>query len=536
MAQEHYDRLGIQPGATEREVRRAYRALLFELEEQGMQTAEYPEKRRQLDEAFEFCLERAQPNVGAEPGGPTLEPGGTSKGTQRIALRLGIGLIAIAALFVGWQALRERLVDPYGDSPADTKGWVAAIEETPQGTRAVAFKPDGTKVEMSRPAGGATDTEVVWRPDGDRLFVISSREGASFDVFRWNPVDGRVERRSVGSRAKSALYFGPAGWPGLENSGLVVSGGSVFAYNQREQSLEQVLPPQFKERRTVGGSADAQGTVGQMEALYKEIGTSFVRAYWGRDRKWVWAVMGTETGQALVYQPLVPPKLEDGTDGPFPSPSRLVAADRIELTVDKDGQAFVVAHGEVELDLMRTAGYSEKYQAELAKRTAAAGLEAIASESERTAIIATIEDGVEAALQSEEKQATDARAYFVVADGGPAGSIQPLYGLAGPGRTFEQPAASPSDDRVLIVAVLEKGPDGKPARSLVIISRSSEPVGVTVGDVSDPAWSADGQSIVFINRDQEGKKGVFVANLAGKEMKQVGKGGDYSRPAISPKG
>jgi hypothetical protein len=340
----------------------------------------------------------------------------------------------------------------------------------------------------------------------------------------------------VGSRAKSALYFGPAGWPDLENSGLVVSGGSVFSYNQRLQSLEQVLPPLFKERRTEGGGSDGTGTVGQMEALYKEIGTSFVRAYWGRDRKWVWAVMGTETGQALVYQPLVPPKNEDGTEGPFPSPSRLVAADRVELTVDKDGQAFVVAHGEVQLDLMRTGGYAEKYQAELAKRVAAAGLEAIASESERAAILATVEDGVEASLRPEEKRANDARAYYVVADGGPAGSIQPLYGLAGPGRSFTQPVASPNDDRILIVAVMDKAPEGQPSRSLVILSRSSEPVGVTIGDVSDPAWSADGKSIAFINRDAEGRKGVFVADLEKNDLRQVGKGGDYARPAISPKG
>jgi hypothetical protein len=535
MAQEHYELLGVQAGATERDVRRAYRAKLFDLEDNARQEVDYLERKQRLEEAFEFCLERARPSDGGAEPALAEQPAGASPAiTKKLALRLGLGALAIAALFVGWQFVQQRLVDPYGDSEIDTAGWVAALRDGPQGMEAVVIKPDGTVVAAPRGPRGAQDAAVVWRPDGNRVFILSTREGSSLDIYRWNPVDGRIEKRAVGSRAKTELHFGPEGWPGLVNSGLVVSGGSVFEYNQRTQALSQILPPQLKERKAVGGDESGEGLVSQMESLYREIGTSFLQARWGKDRKWVWAVMASDAGQALVYQPLEAPIQPDGTPGPFPRPVRLATADRIEFTVDKEGQAFFVTHGRTTLNLERTAGYAEDYAKELDAQVKKAGLEVLASESERAAILATLVESVRAKLKELEKAATGAQIYAALADGGPLPTLQPLLGLAGEGRSFSQPAASPVDDRVAIVARMPDPQTKEPSGGIVLISRSAPPVALAEGIVSDISWSKDGKKIVFARLGKDGKRTLFLADLAAQDLRPLTRDGDFAAPSISP--
>jgi len=535
MPQDPHALLGTTPDATERDVRRAYRARLFELEESAAGQADFPSKKADLDAALAQALEHAKPNAAAEaPKLTEADAKRTPEATRKIATRFGIGLLVIAALFVAWQVARDKLVDPYGDSPVETSGWIAAIEDTGTGGRAVVFKADGTKISAPMDRAATSDSEVVWRPDGNRIFVVGSRGESSFDIYRWNPADGKFESRTLGSMSKTALHYGPAGWPELTASGLVVSGGQVYDYDQRTREMHQVLPPEFKERRTEGSATEGEGTLGQMEAMYKEIGTSFVQAIWGKERKWIWCVMTSEAGQVLVYQPMEAPKSEDGTDPGLPRPFKVLEADRIELTVDADGQAFVTTAGQTTLDLDVTLGYMEKYQEALTKRTESAGLERVGSESERTAMLASIEELVRKELISLERAARGAHVYLVFGDGGPRAGIQPIAGLASASTTFSQPAASPGDDRVAVVVRSKNPTTGKMEPGLVVLSRSGNPVGVTQGEVANPSWSPDGKRLTFTMKDASGKRGLFVADLEGKRLTQIGKDGNYSHPRFSP--
>ncbi|MGE3126978.1 MAG: hypothetical protein AB7F50_08915 [Fimbriimonadaceae bacterium] len=537
MSQDPYALLGTTPEASEREVRRAYRAKAYELEESASGQADYPARKEELEAAFEHVLKHARPNVAVDA--PQLTEADSKKlpeATRKIATRFGIGVLVIAGLFVAWQVARNKLVDPYGDSPLETAGWIAAIEEDDTGSRAVVFQADGTKVPSPADSGESNDSEVVWRPDGHRVFVVGSRGKSSFDIYRWNPKDGKFESRTFGSMSKTALYYGPAGWPDLVASGLLVSGGQVYDYDQRTREMRQVLPPQFKERRTEGSAAEGEGSVGQMEAMYKEIGTSFIRAIWGKDRKWIWCVMASEAGQVLVYQPLEAPKAEDGTSSGIPRPFKVLEAERVELTVDADGQAFVTTAGQTTLDLDVTTGYMEKYQETLTKRIQTAGLERIGSESEKAAMMATIEDSVRKELLADERTARETKVYLVFGDGGPRAGIQPIAGLTDPSNRFSQPAASPVDDRIAVVVHTMNPQTKKMEPGLVVLARSGPPVGVTQGEVSDPSWSPDGKKLTFIMRDPSGKRGVFVADLVGQRLEQVGKGGNYSKPKFSPQG
>lgn len=534
MPQDPYALLGTTPEASEREVRRAYRARLFELEEAHASQADFPAKKAELDEALEHVLKSAKPNAAVDsPKLTEADAARTPEATRKVATRFGIGVLVIAALFVAWQIAREKLVDPYGDTAIETTGWIAAIEETESGTQAVVLKPDGTKVASPADSRATNDSEVVWRPDGNRVFVVGSRGGSSFDVYRWNPVDGKFESRTVGSMSKTALYYGPLGWPNLVQSGLLVSGGSVYDYDQRTREMRQVLPPLFKER-TRGDSSEGEGSIGQIEAMYKELGTNFVRAYWGKDRKWIWAVMGSENGQTLVYQPLEAPETPEGAPKGLPRPSKVLEAEQIELTVDVDGQAFVVTVGPTTLDLDATAGYMEEYQKLLTERTQSAGLERIGSESERAAMVASIEESVRRALTKQEKAAREAKVYYVLGNGGPRAGIQPIAGLASNSTVFSHPVASPNDDRIAVIAKTLNPETKKLEPGLVILSRSGNPVGVTQGEVADPSWSPDGNRLVFTMKGSGGKRGVFVADLAGRSLNQVGKDGNYSKPRFSP--
>jgi hypothetical protein len=181
--------LGIAKGASERDVRRAYRAILFDLEDTAQTDPEYPEKKRRLEEAFQACLAQAQPGEVLVPqtsDAPAKEP----LSHKKLATRFAFGLLAIAALIFGFRWFQEFAVDPGGDSAVKTSGMIAAVEVLETGSRAVVFDADGKKTPV--PGSGAKDTEAVWRPDGNRLMIVGDRgAGPAADA------DGQIEVGSL---------------------------------------------------------------------------------------------------------------------------------------------------------------------------------------------------------------------------------------------------------------------------------------------------------------------------------------------------
>ena len=214
-----YEVLGIEPDSNERNVRRAYRALLFDLDDKGQTDAAYLFKKQQLQEAFETCLKQAQ-SLG--PAAPTsaldsvkADPEAVKK---RLALRLLLGIGGIAAIILGYTWFKNLSVDPGGRSPTNTVGFIAAVENLKSGSRAVVFKLDNTKVDRPKHTNGVIDTDLAWRPDGSRLLFISNEGDGNFNIHRWNPTDSNVELRSQGASAKANLWFSAGA-----NSGSIAS-------------------------------------------------------------------------------------------------------------------------------------------------------------------------------------------------------------------------------------------------------------------------------------------------------------------------
>ncbi len=526
--------LGIGEGASEREVRRAYRALLFDLEDNGQSDPEYLDKKERLESAFHECLEKAQSNQDPDESKSALEnvQADPEAIRKKLGIRLAIGLFIVAAIILAYGYVNNWIQYGGGESHTDTAGMIAALETVGNTTKLVVFKADGTKIDVPGYTPGVTDRDPAWRPDGDRLLFVSTRGDGNFNVYRWNPKGGLPELRSQGGRSKANLYFGSTNDAATRDNALLTSGGFVLQYNQKTAQMTQLLPPSA--RKTEGGSAEeGTGSISQMESLYKQIGTGFIRAVWGKGRTSVWTIMATDNGQALVYQPL---EFEQGPDGKqtLAKPFRLIDAEKIQFSLDSEGRLFAVTTGPTKMDLNRTVGYADKFSAEVTERTQKAHLDTL-PDAERAVASSAIEDQVRLSLKKVEEAVSTAQIYVVGVPGPGGPVIQPLVGLSGAGRVFSEPAASPTDDRVALVLTQIDPKTNKPSKGIVIFSPSSAPMGVVEGDVGDPSWSPDGKRLLFTMRvPPDGNRAVYEADLVSQKLNRISQSGDFSAPVFSP--
>ncbi|MCH7945491.1 MAG: PD40 domain-containing protein, partial [Armatimonadetes bacterium] len=250
---------------------------------------------------------------------------------QKLMVRIGTAIVAVALLFGGYKLFERWTMDP-DIGKFESADMIAAVEYTDDGARIVLFDTDGNKTEAPDWKTGVQDQDPVWRPDGARIMFVSDRENQSYNIFRWNPAKGKVEQRTTGSISKSSPYYGPPGWHGLMNSGLITAGGVVLGFDQFEQRTWRVLPPTSFE------NADEQA-VEQMDAAYARIGTSFKSAKWGPDRKVVFAVMRREMDEVFLVSYME--QIGDGPIGPVP----MIAGRDIQFDVGPDGTAVVSIQG-----------------------------------------------------------------------------------------------------------------------------------------------------------------------------------------------
>jgi hypothetical protein len=509
MEQSSHEILGIRPNATERDVRRAYRALLFELEDKGQSDAEYPVKKERLERAFAECLARAQE---LKPTDSAIEPAPlvATDPKSKLLLRLALGLLGLAALIFGFQWFRSATEDPTGASPLDSVGMIAALEHEGVGSQVVVFKPDGTKVPSPDYREGIQDRDVVWRPDGNRLLFVSDRDGSNFNVFRWKPGEDSVEVRSSGRRARSAITYGPEGWPDLMNSALVVSGGLVYEYNQRTGQSVQVLPPAGG--RTQGNLDEGSGSVSQLEGLYGQIGQAFLRAMWGENRKLLWATMRRETDEVFVINPLTR-EINDGR------PRAVLAGKSLDFDVAANGTAVLALSDYQFLD-------PANVPPELLKD----GKPVPPFES---AILVYGPDGNSPPFVLCHSIGNQMRL-------GPPGANGPLGFEEKKGTRFGFAAPKFSPDGQFVVFCLTKTEPNGAQRGVAIIvfplteAAGSPPRMRVAGDVADPSWSPDGRSIVFTVRGPEGNRRIAVMDRDEGEPKIIADSGDFSQPLISP--
>lgn len=258
---------------------------------------------------------------------------------RKLQLRLAIGLFVVAGVYFGWTLISNFLIDP-DTGTMNTSGWIAAIEDTKDGSQAVIIKPDGEIVSSPGYAGQATDQSVTWQPDGNRLYFSSDRESGEtgFHIYRWNPVHNVVQRRSTGSRSQDRPVFPAEPSVAGEQPLLVISGGLVLSLSPRDGSNRQMLPFVGKNPTTVS-SDQGGGLSSQFGPEYDHLGKSFRQADWCGGQKYIVGILVKDTGgETIAVQNMNPAKQSDLMPRP------LGTGEHIDYSVSpKDGSvAFTI--------------------------------------------------------------------------------------------------------------------------------------------------------------------------------------------------
>lgn len=238
-----------------------------------------------------------------------------------IAIASILALVLIYNRFVS----KARVADP---GNFVSKGYISAAIQTADGFQAVLIDPSGQITKSPGYVEGAVDQPPVWSPDGQRVYFVSDRDNGESHVFRWNPVNNAVERRTVDKRTKSYVDFTVPG-ESTNKTALVITGGTVMELEPLEGTSKQLLPP-----KKLGGSGQGEGgSTGQFEQLYASIGTSFKAARWSKDKQYIVAVMRREIGEVLICQDITGLPNLDITD-PKSRPILIAAGDKIEFDID----------------------------------------------------------------------------------------------------------------------------------------------------------------------------------------------------------
>lgn len=406
---------------------------------------------------------------------------------QTMLYRMAITGIVLAVLLVVYQVYRQFSQDP-DILPGDSRGMVAAVEYVGETSRVVLFKPDGTKVEVPGWREGVKDEAPVWRPDGQRLFFTSDREDQSFQIYRFRPGAGEVERRSIGSRSKDAPRFGPPGFPGENASALITSGGQVQEYSPRDGSTRQLLPPPSGS----GAVTDQEGgAVDQFSALYERIGESFRTAIWGKDRRFIIATMRREDGEVLMFQ-----DFEPDSDGRFPLPVPVFAGERITFDVSSEGKVTAAVIGFRWVDPQNV---PEQY-------------------IKNGKAVPPFEHGV---IQFDPAQREAVKVLFATTDE----------------ETLSEPRYSPDGSQILYTVGRMSDTDLFEPLGLMLAPANvplEAPKPIRTSPVYEVSWTPDGASVLYARPTEKGR-GLFRLNISSGQETPISSGdGDYGFPAASP--
>jgi dipeptidyl aminopeptidase/acylaminoacyl peptidase len=386
---------------------------------------------------------------------------------------------------IGW--LFIWLMGKKGDIQlsSDTSSLIAAIQVTEDGSQAVVMDAKGTITPSSGYKAGQTDRDLVWGPDGNRLFFISDRKEDSFHIFRWDPQrNADPEQRSIDKAGRSSLIFDSIPKTDAELSGLVMVRGTVQEFFPVNGKSSQILPP--GKQRIEGEEGGGAGNT--FELLYNRFGKSFRTArYFGGDRFIAAVMRREERGESLIVQDFVPDK-----DGRLKPPVQYFAAEKIEIEVDKRTGALLT-------NVVDEFPHTDKEGKQIAPQ---------------------YPHGL----------------YLIDPSKSGRESFVPIIPLSSRSFCFSDFTISPDRSLILLVKSDYVG-DGNsiPKELFSYDPNTNEPPKMLIeGKVTSPSFSPDGSKIVFIKKEGT-HRSVFIADSNGSNARNItGTTGDYSRPLFSP--
>jgi len=423
-----------------------------------------------------------------------------AKISQKLVVRTLIGLVLLAILFGAYRWFQNVDLE-YLDTQADTAGMVAAIQFLDEGQKAVVFKPDGTIIENRGHAAGTIDRDLVWQPDGNRLFFVSdrgeSKSGAqavkAFNIFGWNPVaNDEPNQRTIGTRGSSYPSFADEKSIDQNKTALITSGGFVLEFNPKDRSTRQVLPPLGREVSTSESDEGGAGTDSQFGAAYGKLGNSFRIAKWLRGKQFIAAVIRRDAGEILVIQPMTE------KDGRFPPPRPVVAGSRIDISVSpKDGS---LAYSVQDFQFPDPDRIPEEFR----------------QGNKITRPFAHMIGVLDPEKQPE----------------------PPVAASPNDQAAFGTPVFSPDGASVALTIGEYKDGAMSPKALIVMPARTSggqAGARLILGEVYEPSWHPSGNSLVYIKRDPDGKRSVYTVNKDGSGERSLSGGrGNFAYPTFSP--
>ena len=410
--------------------------------------------------------------------------------TRKMLIRTVLGLFSLAALLFGYQWFKSLGGDLDLPFNVETVGLIAAIQETSDGNQVVLIQPDGKILPSPGYVAGASDRDVEWRPDGNRVFFSSDREERVYNIFRWNPGSEKVERRTFGSRAKTTIEFPSEAVDMANDRALITSGGFVLELNPTNGETPQILPPVGRE---ISASGEG-GSASQFDAVYEKLGSSFRRAKWAANgRDWIATVMRRDVGEVLVLQSMV-------SDGPPSPPFPIVAGERVEFDINpKTGEIVFVS-----------IGFQFPDRESIPKEFIVNGR----IKRPFTNLVGVIDPNK-----------LDVR-------------NDPIAASNSDDIAFSSPTISPDGTSLVLLTGKHVGSGQVEAQNIVVMparpNGGKDASRVYPGTASDPSWAPDSERILFVHTDK-GKRAIFEARKDGSSIKNLtGQTGDFSRPIYSP--
>lgn len=422
---------------------------------------------------------------------------------KKLAIRTLLLLVSIAAIVAAYQGLTIWAKD-WGGGRADTAGVIAVMEETKNGARVVAIETNGNKREI--PGGNelTRDLDFSWGADGSHIYLSTNRdplqkskEGGSYNIFRWKYDSNEVEPLTDQRRTMSAPRFYSEGNASV---GVVIAGGRVleFVPASSKSTMSQVMPPINKERAAGG---EGEGAT-ESSSIYARYGNSFRQAFYLPGRYSMLAVMSRDDAEVLVYHDFRPD--ENGRVRP---PVGLLAGSHIQLDVAPDGQ-FVVSQQDV------TAPDRENVPKEWMKDGK---------------LFPNL--GGQPFHHMLWIGKLDATGYPVPTPVFPP-TIKPEEELI-----FLNPKLSPDAKSLAVVIAQRPEPNVTLPQGLIVLEQSSNgksgPRRLVQGPALQPSWSPDGKKILFTMPDGP-YRAVFEINVDGSSPRKVIGGANFARPEYSP--
>lgn len=426
---------------------------------------------------------------------------------RRLYIRFALLFVILAVVLVPffiWLQNRPRdrvLVDI---PPVNTTGYIAALEESGPVERLVSITPEGQIRRTPDPtAAGEVEVEdgdFTWQPDGRRIVFVSNRsEDGSYQLFEWAPDrDGEPYMLTpLGSSRRSPWFSGGGAYC------LFVSSGVVYELRYPKLTIGRVMPPSAKVETTQSeeeihhegdGHDHSHELTDQIADAWDSMreqlrSDGFEKGFVDPTDFAFVGVAGTDRGKALIFQSRQAKTIEEAV--PIPS----LAADRIDVDMHPTMPLLVVSVVNFRypiLDLVPPEQIDENGKV----------------------------------------KTPYSNALWLYKLDGMAPPV-PIFLDQGSSQAMVSPAISPDGSKVAVVQ-LEKENNQWARKSLLVAELTEWGIQnaktVTLGDVSDPSWSPDGTSLVFI---RDGDVCTVRADGTGEKNLTNGKG-RYRSPKFSP--